>query len=120
MTSMPDRPGMSRSTRMQSYELRLSAATAVSPSGQTVTSCPMRGSSRLISSCSDFSSSANSSFSRSCGLVAMGDLLRFCGQRQHHAEARTQAGPVAVDVDAAVVIGNDAVGDGQSQPDTLP
>ena len=35
------------------------ALTAALPSGQTVTSCPKRGSSVRMNSCSDFSSSAN-------------------------------------------------------------
>jgi magnesium chelatase family protein len=60
---IPLRPGISRSTRTQSYEFRSRAATAVSPSGQMVTSCPMLGSSTFINSCSDRSSSAKSSFS---------------------------------------------------------
>ena len=36
-----------------------SAATAVGPSGQTVTRCPNRGNSSFINSCSEGSSSAN-------------------------------------------------------------
>src|SRR6185295_15916873 len=116
---MPDRPGMSRSTRMQSYELRLSAATAVSPSGQTVTSCPIRGSSRLINSCNDFSSSANSSFRRLCGLVAMIALLLLLGQRQAHAKFRATAWPVAVGLDLPVVISDDAIGNRKPQSDSL-
>ena len=48
---------------------------SVTPSGQTVTSCPIRGSSMLINCCSDFSSSAKRTFSPLGGLVAMELLL---------------------------------------------
>src|SRR5256885_1041394 len=95
------------------------AAMAVTPSGQTVTSCPMRGNSRLINSCRDFSSSAKSSFNRLCGLVTIGALLLFFCQRQADAELGPFVGSVAVDLDLAVVVGNDSVRDGQAQPDSL-
>ena len=102
--------------------LRSSAARAVVPSGQTVASWPIRGNSRRISSCNDFSSSANSSFRRLCGLAAIGRtpsaIMRR--QRQADAERRAAAGAVAGGFDVAAVIGNDAIGDRQSQPDPLP
>src|SRR5580698_6222013 len=80
----------------------------------------MRGSSRLIKPCNDFSSSAKSSFSRLCGLVAIFDLLLTMGQREADAERRPTSGPIAVNFDGSLVIRDDAIHDRQPQPRPLP
>src|SRR4030067_1920259 len=99
---------------------RSSAAAAVSPSGHTVTSCPMRGSSSRITSWSDFSSSANSSLSPFRGGVLIFDLLRSLGEWESDAEGGPAAGPARLGVNLAAGLGDDPVRDGKPQPGPLP
>src|SRR5947208_8308542 len=111
-----------RRTRMAaSKRLLASACTGVRPSGQTVTSWPMRGSSLRMNSCSDCSSSTNNTRRLLCGgCVAKGDLLGDGGwQRQADDERTAPAGAGAGRLDLAAVLADDALADRQAQPGTL-
>src|SRR5439155_3241199 len=126
-TSIPVMPGM-RKSRMAASKVAFSKAlTAALPSGQTVTSCPRRGNSERINSCSDFSSSANRMRKLLCG-VAKRFLLDDFGARQeclaHWGMLKREAGREgasliqtrAEGVDLSSVLTNDPMADGQTQP----
>src|SRR5262249_21257571 len=97
------------------------ALRAARPSGQTVTSCPMRGSSDCMNSCSDFSSSANRMRRLLCGGVAKRFLLDGLSRLQREPDrertplVQTRAGRL----DLASMLINDAMADGQAQPRSL-
>src|SRR5260370_12542908 len=124
---MPVMPGM-RKSRMAASKVAFSRAfTAALPSGQTVTSCPKRGSSERINSCSDFSSSANRMRKLLCG-VAKRFLLDDFGARQEclahwgmlkweaDREGASLIQARAEGVDLSSVLTNDSMADGQAQP----
>src|SRR5439155_17598777 len=122
-TSIPVMPGM-RKSRMAASKVAFSKAlTAALPSGQTVTSCPRRGNSERINSCSDFSSSANRMRKLLCG-VAKRFLLDDFGRGGHSRYLKRQADRKgaslvqtrAKGVDLSSVLTNDPVADGQAQP----
>src|SRR5947208_5109966 len=124
-TSIPVMPGM-RKSRMAASKVAFSRAfTAALPSGQTVTSCPKRGSSERINSCNDFSSSANRMRKLLCG-VAKRFLLDDFGARQeclaHWGKLKREADREgasliqarAEGVDLSSVLTNDPMADGQA------
>src|SRR4051794_13099047 len=126
-TSMPFMPGMRRSRMAASKRVLASACTAARPSGHTVTSCPMRGSSERMNSWSDCSSSTNNTRRLLCGgCVANGDLLDECRgvgptswQWQADDKRAAVAGARAGRLDLAAVLADDALADRQSQPGAL-
>src|SRR5436190_15084920 len=115
-TSMPFMPGMRRSRMAASKRVLASACTAARPSGQTVTSWPMRGSSLRMNSWSDCSSSTNNTRKLLCGgCVAKGDLLGDGGWQWQADDERTAlAGAGAGRLDLAAVLADDALTDRQA------
>src|SRR2546421_9381233 len=121
-TSMPPRPGMRRSRMAASKVVFSSALTAARPSGQTVTSWPIRGSSVRMNSWSGTSSSTNSTRRLLCGGAAKRLLLRLGRggrQRQADDEGAALAGAGAGRLDLAAVLADDPVADRQPQPGAL-
>src|SRR5439155_10417255 len=122
-SSMPVMPGIFRSRMAASNFVAWRALSADRPSGQTVTSCPMRGSSERMNSCSDCSSSTNRTRRLLCGgCVANGDLLGTgdCGgQRQADDERAAQPRTGTGRLDLAAVLADDAVADRQAQAGAL-
>src|SRR5260370_1651460 len=125
-TSMPVMPGM-RKSRMAASKVAFSRAfTAALPSGQTVTSCPKRGSSERINSCSDFSSSANRMRKLLCGVAKRFLLDDFgAGQKclahwgmltwEANREGASLIQARAEAVDPSSVLTNDPMADRQTQ-----
>src|SRR3954452_15900851 len=139
-TWMPVMSGILRS-RMAASKVAFSMTRrADRPSGQTVTSCPRRGSSARISSWRDTSSSTNRTL-RLLGGVA-NSVLRLgrgrlpCraerqdavavvlpqrgGERHPHRERTALPRAAAGHPDLAAVLGDDVVADEQPQPGPLP
>src|ERR1700740_156747 len=113
-------PGMSRSTSRQPHECRSSAAPAVSPSGQTVTSWPNRGNSKLMSCWRCVSSSAKSSFNDFLGdFGLMGKLLGGEGGGKPQTELRPATRSFAMCGKRALMVGDDAITDREPQPGAL-
>src|SRR5260370_36166339 len=120
-TSMPVMPGMRMSRMAASKVLFSTAFSAARPSGQTVTSCPRRGSSERMNSCNDFSSSANRMRRVLCGKVAKRFLLDWLSrlERQAHGERAAPLRSRAVRLDLSSVLTDDTVADGQPQAGAL-
>src|SRR5262249_33323978 len=121
-TSMPVMPGMRRSRMAASNVLFSSALSAARPSGQTVTSCPSRGSSERMNSCKDFSSSTNSTRRLLCGGVAKRLLLhQFRGlERQTHREGAAAMAAGTGRFDLASMLRDDPVAYRQTQAGPFP
>src|SRR5262245_31213374 len=79
----------------------------------------MRGSSLLISSCNELSSSANRIRKRLRGLVSSFVLFFMTHQGQSHAKFGSTAWARTLGLDVAAMILNDAISNGESQSCSL-